>query len=269
MYALEVSRSGFYAWLKRPESHREIDKRRLTGLIRGVFKESRKTYGSARIHSLLIRRGIECGLNRVARLMRRAGLRPIPKKRFRPQTTDSKHSNPVAPNLLDQNFAMAKKPNEIFVSDITYIATDQGWLYLATTMDRCSRKIVGWAMSASLAATSVTSPLQMAIERRSPPPGLIHHSDRGVQYSSKEFRDFTRDHGIRLSMSRKGNCYDNAVMESFYHTLKTELVDRQRYRTRAEARASLFEYIEAFYNRQRLHSSLGYQSPAELELAAA
>jgi len=200
--------------------------------------------------------------------MKKHGLRPRLKKQFRVQTTDSNHDNPIAPNLLEQNFD-TDRPNQAWVSDITYIPTDEGWLYLATIMDLFSRAVIGWSMSASLKAISATAALRMAIERRSPPAGLIHHSDRGVQYTSAEYRDVLKDHGMISSMSRKGNCYDNAVAESFFHTLKTELVVHEHYRTRAEARASLFDYIEAFYNRQRLHSSLGYLSPVDFEAAAA
>lgn len=265
---LKVSRSGFYAWFDRPESDRAREDRRLTALIQGAFDESRRTYGSPRVHAVLQHREVRCGQNRVARLMKKHGLRPKLKKKFRVQTTDSNHDNPIAPNLLDQNFE-AERPNQIWVSDITYIPTDEGWLYLASTMDLFSRAVVGWSMSSSLKAISATASLRMAIERRLPAEGLIHHSDRGVQYTSDEFRKVLKDHGMVSSMSRKGNCYDNAVQESFFHTLKTELVVHEHYRTRAEARASIFEYIEAFYNRQRLHSSLGYLSPIDFEAAAA
>jgi len=267
--SLNVSRSGFYAWLSRIDSNRDAENRRLLALIRGVLDESRQTYGAPRVHAALTSRGVQCSLNRVARLMREAGLRPPKKRRFRPQTTDSNHNNPVAPNLLDQDFAMAERPNQVWVSDITYIPTAEGWLYLAATMDLCSRAIAGWSMSDSLAASSAAAALQMAIDKRSPSGGLIHHSDRGVQYTSDEFRRLAETHGLVLSMSRKGNCYDHAVMESFFHTLKTELVDRKTYDTRAEAKADVFEYIEAFYNRLRLHSSLGYRSPLEFEVDAA
>jgi len=265
---MRVSRSGFYTWLDRPESDRAREDRRLTALIQGAFAESRRTYGSPRVHAVLQQRDVCCGQNRVARLMKKQGLRPKLKKKFRVQTTDSNHDNPIAPNLLDQNFE-AEHPNQIWVSDITYIPTDEGWLYLASTMDLFSRAVVGWSMSSSLKAISATASLRMAIERRSPSAGLIHHSDRGVQYTSDEFRKVLKNHGMVSSMSRKGNCYDNAVKESFFHTLKTELVVHEHYRTRAEARASIFDYIEAFYNRQRLHSSLGYMSPVDFEAAAA
>lgn len=261
---LRVSRSGFYAWIGREEPERSREDRRLMGLIRGIFVESRGTYGVPRVHQTLRRRGIRCGKKRVARLMRRAGLRSKLRRRFRVKTTDSKHGLPIAPDLVGRDFR-TEQPNRIWVSDITYIPTDEGWLYLATTMDLFSRKIVGWSMFSSLRATIVVDALRMAIDRREPPDGLIHHSDRGVQYASAEFRGLLDTHGIAASMSRRGNCYDNAAKESFYHTLKTELVHHERYRTRDEARSSVFEYIEAFYNRVRLHSTLGYRSPVEFE----
>lgn len=261
---LEVSRSGFYAWLGRGESHRARDDRRLTALIVGIFDESRGTYGVPRVHQTLLQRGEPCGHNRVARLMQKAGLRSKTKRRFRVKTTDSKHNNPIAPDRLDQDFR-ASAANKIWVSDITYIPTDEGWLYLASTMDLFSRRIVGWSMSSTLHSSIVVDALLMAIDGRCPEVGVIHHSDRGVQYASAEFRAVLKAHGFVQSMSRKGNCYDNAAKESFYHTLKTELVNHERYRTRAEARASVFDYIEAFYNRQRIHSTLGYMSPEAFE----
>ncbi len=266
---LEISRSGFYAWVKRPESKRSVANRQLTALIQGLFGESRQTYGAPRIHHALRHGGVPCGLNRVARLMRQEEIRPALKAAFRVQTTDSNHDHPIAPNLLGQVFTAAR-PNEVWVSDITYIPTDEGWLYLSSTMDLFSRSIVGWSMSESMkTSASVSAALQMAIDQRAPEPGLIHHSDRGVQYAAGDFRKMLKDHGMVASMSRKGNCYDNAAKESFFHTLKNELVFREHYRTRDEARASLFDYIETFYNRTRLHSTLGYMSLADFEAAAA
>ncbi len=262
---LEVSRSGFYAWLGRDESDRAREDRRLTALIRGIFEDSRGIYGAPRVHQALRKRGVNCGENRVARLMKLAGLRSKTRRKFRVKTTNSKHGHPIAPDLLQQDFT-ASGPNLVWVSDITYIPTDEGWLYLASTMDLFSRIIAGWSMSSSLETTVVIDALQMAIDRRSPQAGLIHHSDRGVQYASDKYRKMLDAHGMECSMSRTGNCYDNAAKESFFHTLKTELVHHEHYRTRAEARASVFEYIEAFYNRQRLHSTLGYCSPVEFEL---
>jgi transposase InsO family protein len=198
--------------------------------------------------------------------MKAAGLRPKTRRKFRVKTTNSKHRYPIAPDLLDRDFS-ARGPNQAWVSDITYIPTDEGWLYLASTMDLFSRLIVGWSMSPTLKASFVTDALQMAIQRRRPQAGLIHHSDRGVQYASGEFRKVLAAEGIQCSMSRTGNCYDNAAKESFFHTLKTELVHHEHYHTRDQARASVFDYIEAFYNRQRIHSTLGYLSPAEFERA--
>jgi transposase InsO family protein len=263
---LEVSRSGFYAWLGREESDRACDDRRLTALIRDIFGESRGIYGIPRVHRTLRQRGVRCSRKRVARLMRLAGLRSKTKRRFRVKTTDSKHGHPIAPDRLQQDFN-ADGVNKVWLSDITYIPTDEGWLYLASVMDLFSRRIVGWSMAETLHAAIVIAALRMAIDRRRPEAGLIHHSDRGVQYASAEFRAELDAHGLVASMSRQGNCYDNAVKESFFHTLKTELVNHEQYRTRDQARASVFEYIEAFYNRQRLHSSLDYQSPDDFERA--
>lgn len=263
---LRVSRSGFYAWLGRPESDRARGNRELTNLIRGVFDESREIYGAPRVFRTLRHRGVLCGRHRVARLMRLAGLRSKTKLRFRVKTTDSNHSFPIAPDLLARNFRVDQM-NQAWVSDMTYIRTDEGWLYLAVTMDLFSRKVVGWSMAPSMHAAVVVDALRMAIHRRRPAPGLIHHSDRGSQYASEAFRSLLAESGLLASMSRKGNCYDNAAMESFFHSLKTELVNHEHYRSHDQARASLFEYIEVFYNRQRLHSTLDYQSPADFEAA--
>lgn len=260
---LEVSRSGFYAWLRRGESRRSRENRRLTELIREEHERSRRTYGSPRVHAALKTRGETCGVNRVAALMRRAGIRSKMTRKFR-RTTNSRHDHPIAANLLAQDFSTST-PNEVWASDITYIWTDEGWLYLASTMDLFSRMIVGWSMDSTMPASLVVDALNMAIDRRSPPAGMIHHSDRGVQYAAHAFQGVLDQHGIVCSMSGKGNCYDNAVKESFFHTLKTELCDHERYRTREQARASIFEYIEAFYNRQRIHSTLGYLSPFDFE----
>jgi transposase InsO family protein len=260
---LEVSRSGFYAWLERSEPNRELEDSRLTVLIREEHERSRRTYGAPRIHAALKKRGECCGLHRVERLMQEAGIRSKMRRKF-VRTTNSKHPHPIAPNLLDRQFSVSAA-NLVWVSDITYIWTDEGWLFLASTLDLYSRKVVGWAMSESMPASLVVSALVMAIDARSPSAGLLHHSDRGVQYAADAFQGLLEQNGITCSMSRKGNCYDNAVKESFFHTLKTELCDHEHYRTRAEARASVFEFIEVFYNRTRLHSTLGYCSPAEFE----
>ena len=260
---LEVSRSGFYAWLRRGESRRSRENRRLTALIRQEHEKSRQTYGSPRIHAALKAAGEKCGLNRVARLMREAGIRSKVRRKFK-RTTNSKHAHSIAENLVARE-SRPNGPNQVWASDITYIPTDEGWLYLASTMDLYSRLIVGWSMSSRMPASLVVDALRMAIDRRSPPAGMIHHSDRGVQYAADAFQGLLDQHGIRCSMSGKGNCYDNAVKESFFHTLKAELCDHERYRTREQARASLFEYVEVFYNRQRLHSTLGYLSPSVFE----
>ncbi len=261
---LEISRSGFYAWLKREPSERNKSDARILELIREVHKTNRGVYGAPRVHEALKAGGVECGRNRTARLMREDGLRSKTKKKFK-ATTNSKHSHPVAPNLLGQDFK-TQLPNAIWVSDITYIWTDEGWLYLATTMDLFSRGVVGWSMDSRMKSSLVVSALDMALKARKPMAGLIHHSDRGVQYAAKPFQELLNFNGIVCSMSRKGKCYENAVKESFYHSLKTEVVHHERYRTREEARASIFEYIESFYNRQRLHSTLGYKSPLQFEL---
>jgi transposase InsO family protein len=200
----------------------------------------------------------------VAKVMRLAGLRAKVKRKFVPRTTDSAHGQPIAPNVLDRQFA-AEAPNRKWAGDITYIPTDEGWLYLAGVIDLCSRRIVGWSMAEHMQTDLVADAMNMAIDRRQPGPGLLHHSDRGVQYASDDYQGLLGCHGIQISMSRKGNCWDNAVMESFWSTLKTELVHHEHYATRQEARQSIFEYIEVFYNRKRLHSSLGYVSPETFE----
>ena len=260
---LKVSRAGFYAWLRRGDSRRTLEDRRLTALIREEHEKSRATYGAPRIHAALKKRGETCGLHHVERLMRHAGIRSKMRPKF-VRTTSSNHPYPIAPNLLNRQFEVSAA-NQAWVSDLTYIATDEGWLFLATTLDLFSRKVVGWAMSEIMPASIVECALQMAIDSRSPAAGLLHHSDRGVQYAAHSFQDQLQRNGMVCSMSRTGNCYDNAVQESFFHTLKTELCDHEHYRTRDEARGSVFEYIEAFYNRTRLHSTLGYCAPAEFE----
>jgi len=260
---LEVSRSGFYTWLGRGASRRAGEDQRLLALIREEHERSRRTYGAPRIHAALKKRGEICGLHRVERLMQEAGIRSKVRRKFK-KTTDSNHDHRVAPNLLDQDFQVGA-PNRVWVSDITYIWTEEGWLYLPSTLDLFSRKVVGWAMSSCIDTALVIDALQMAIKSRAPSPGLLHHSDRGVQYAAYAFQGLLEQHGITPSMSGRGNCYDNAVKESFFHTLKTELCDHEHYQTRAQARSSVFEYIEIFYNRQRLHSTLDYCSPCEFE----
>ena len=260
---LEVSRSGFYAWLSRPPSSRAVEDEKLSGEIVEIHDDSRQIYGSPRVHAALRDRGYRCGRKRVARLMAQNGLRSKVRRKFR-NTTDSNHDLPVAPNLLGQNLEVMAT-DRVWVADITYVPTREGWLYLASIMDLASRSIVGWSMAATMKVELVLDALRMAIARRRPKPGLILHSARGSQYASRAYQEMLSEHGIRCSMSRRANCYDNAAKESFFHTLKTELVHHMDFETREEARASLFEYIEVFYNRQRLHSSIGYRSPADFE----
>jgi transposase InsO family protein len=261
---LAVSRSGYYAWLKRPTSSRKMADQELSQQIKEIHHHSRQTYGSPRIQAELAENGVNCGHNRVARLMRDEELWAKQKRKFKVTTTDSAHNYPVAPNLLNQDFT-ASRPNEKWLVDITYIPTAEGWLYLAVVMDLYSRRIVGWAMSDSLERHLVIVALHMALTMRQPPPGLLHHSDRGSQYASEDYQAWLTKYQIQGSMSRTGNCYDNAPMESFFATLKTELVHHCHYQTKAEAKTDIFEYIELFYNRFRRHSALHYQSPVNFE----
>jgi transposase InsO family protein len=260
---LEVSRAGYYASRLRPESARTKANGQLATEILEVFETNRKKYGSPRICLELRGRGQRVGRHRVARLMRRDGLVARKKRRFR-VTTQSKHMDPVARNVLARKFDV-KAPNRVWAGDITYLATAEGWLYLAVLLDLCSRTVVGWAMSEDLDTSLALAALRMALERRNPPTGLLHHSDRGVQYACESYRAALAANGLRRSMSRKGNCWDNAPTESFFSTLKTELVGGRVFPSRALARREVFEYIETFYNRTRRHSSLGYVSPAEFE----
>jgi putative transposase len=262
---LKVSRSGYYAWKVRPESARAKTDRELTRVIRRLHAESNGVYGSPKILDDLRDEGYQCGKHKVARLMRQVGLKGCPKRRFR-VTTKSNPKHPVAANLLKQDFS-ATRPNERWASDITYIATHQGWLYLAIVMDLYSRRIVGWSMSRWISRHLAIDALSMAIGARQLEPGgsLVHHSDRGAQYTSDDFRDELAKNGIESSMSARGNCYDNAVVESFFGLLKRERVNRVHYRTRDDARADIFDYIEHFYNRKRRHSYLGNVSPVVFE----
>lgn len=260
---LQVSRSGYYGWRNRDESRRAKENERLLVMIEAAHTKSKKTYGSPRIHRQLVKDGFTCSRGRVARLMRDAGIRAKQKRKF-VATTDSKHDLPVAENLLDRQFDV-DTPNTVWTADITYIPTDEGWLYLSAVMDLCSKGIAGWSMDERMKTDLVASALTMAYGRRNPGVGLLHHSDRGSQYASEDYQRLLEAYGMRASMSRKGDCWDNAPMESFFHTLKTELTHHRKYRTREEAKRDIFEYIEVFYNRQRLHSSLGYKSPAEFE----
>ena len=261
---LEVSRAGFYAWRKRPASAREIRREVLSAKIQVAYRANRCVYGSPRIRQALLAEGERVCENTVAKCMRELAIKARIKKKFVPRTTDSTHDYRVPGNLLDRQFA-CEAPNRKWVADITYIPTDEGWMYLAAVMDLCSRKIVGWSMADHMEAQLVTDALAMAIDRRNPGKGLLHHSDRGVQYACDDYRKVLDQAGMTLSMSGKGDCWDNAAMESLWSTIKTELVHHEHYPTRAAARASLFEYIEVFYNRKRLHSALGYLSPEAFE----
>ena len=259
-----MSRSGYYAWLRGRDSVRARQEAHLRLKIAAVHQQSRQTYGSPRITIELRAQGEQIGRHRVARLMRQAGLRGRQKRRYRVCTTDSRHAHPIAPNRL-ATLPTPTQPDRVWVSDLTYVPTDEGWLYVAGVLDRCSRCLVGWAMGATLDTAVPLAALLMALRRRQPGPGLIHHSDRGVQYASADYRSALAAHGLVASMSRKGNCYDNATMEAFWSSLKNELVHRRRFATRAEARTAIFDYIEGFYNRIRRHSALGYQSPLDYE----
>ena len=260
---LEVLRSAYYAWRKRPKSIRERENDQLLEKIKQIHSASRHLYGSPRITGELHDQGVVCGHNRVARLMRLNQIMAKTKRRFK-VTTHSGHKLPVAPNILDRRF-QAESPDRIWLSDITYIRTQQGWLYLAAILDVYSRQIVGWSMNAYLGQELVLGALRQALGRRQLSQGLIFHSDRGVQYASESVRALLTEREFIQSMSGKGNCYDNAMMESFFATLKKELVYFETYRTRAEAKQSIFEYIEVFYNRLRKHSALGYLSPVQFE----
>jgi putative transposase len=265
---LRVSRSGFYAWRRRTPSRRARRETELINKIRKVHQDSRGLYGYPRAHRALLIDGEAVSRNTVARLMRKAKIRAKRRKRYVPRTTDSRHQQPVADNLLQRDFA-APAPNRKWLADITYVPTDQGWLYVAAVLDTFSRKIVGWSMAEHMKTDLVTGALTMALEHRRPAGAkLLHHSDRGSQYASDDYQRLLERHGMTVSMSGCGDCYDNAMMESFWATLKCECVHQQRYPTREQARRAIFEYIEVFYNRKRLHSSLGYISPDTFEAAA-
>ena len=260
---LEVSRSGFYIWLRTPESERSRANRVLLTEMRIAFDRSRQTYGSPRLTVELNESGMSCSENRVARLMRLSGIRAVGKRKYR-VTTNSRHNHPVAENLLNRQFS-ANRPNSAWLSDITSIWTSEGWLYLAGVIDVHSRMLVGWSMSHRMTAELTLDALRQAIARREICPELMHHSDRGCQYAATEYQKLITETQMICSMSRKGNCWDNAPMESFFATLKAELVYRERFKTRQEAKAKIFEYIEVFYNRQRRHSTLGQKSPVDFE----
>jgi len=259
-----ASVSGFYAWLRAiPAVQNRVEaEAALRGHIGRIFAARRRVYGSPRVHAELRREGRRHSRRRVARLMREMGLAARRGRRPRPRTTDSRHDLLVAPNLLEQRFA-AEWPDTVWLADLSYLPTDEGWLYLAAIKDMATRQIVGWSMADHLRAGLCVDALVMALQRYRPPEGLIHHSDRGVQYAAEPYRQVLERHGITQSMSRRGNCLDNAPMESFFASLKTEQVHHARFRTREEAKAAVFDYIEVFYNRQRLHSALGYRTPFE------
>jgi transposase InsO family protein len=260
---LAVSRAGFYAWRRRPTAARTREDQVLAVAVAAIYAEHHGRYGSPRVRMELRDRGQRSGRKRIARLMRVQGLRARPRRRYR-TTTDSRHGLPVCPNLLARRFAVAQ-PNTAWVTDMTYLWTPQGWLYLAVIIDLFSRRVVGWSMSERIDRKLALDALRMALAQRHPQRGLIHHSDRGSQYASADYQRLLAKHGLRGSMSRRGDCWDNAVAESFFASLKLELVYQVQWRTRAEARTAIFEYLDYFYNRRRRHSSLGYLSPLEFE----
>ena len=260
---LKVSRSGYYAWRTRPVSAREMANRELANRIEAVYNDSDGTYGSPRIHSELQAQGVVCGKNRIARLMMLRSLRAKQHKRYR-ATTKRNRAHRAAPNLLKRNFT-ADRPNQIWLSDITYIPTQEGWLYLAAVLDLYARRIVGWAMAESMTSDLTLTALRMALRQRQPQLALLHHSDQGSQYTDGQYQALLKEYGIQVSMNGAGTWYDNAPMESFFGTLKSERVHHLVYRAHQEARTDLFQYIEGFYNLRRRHSSLGYLSPADYE----
>jgi putative transposase len=264
VHVLKVSRAGYYAWLGRPEGPRAVNRAGLVEQIRQVHRDSRSTYGSPRVYQALKQKGVACCENTVAKLMRREGIRAAGARRFVVRTTDSRHDHAVAENTLDRQFEPGEA-DRVWIGDVTYIATREGWLYLAAVLDLGSRRVVGWSTADHLRSELVERALSNALDHRRPSGPLLHHSDRGVQYACGDYQELIRGNTLDVSMSHKGDCYDNAVMESFFGTLKQELVHREDYPTREEARRSLFEYIEVFYNRQRLHSTLGYLSPVQYE----
>jgi putative transposase len=262
--ALEISSSGFLTHEQKDQRPRRRRDRELVALIEPIFQQSRRTYGSPRICLALRQAGQRCGKNRIGRLMRQQRWRAVQKRRFRPRTTDSRHALPIAANRLAQ-INEPTRPNQVWQSDITYIPTAQGWMYLAVTLDRFSRRVVGWQLKASLETPLVTEALARAQKQRRPRPGLLHHSDRGVQYASSACRALLATYQMEASMSRRANCYDNALVESFFATLKAECFSDQQPLTHQQARLMIFDYIETFYNPQRLHSALGFKSPVDFE----
>jgi putative transposase len=262
---LRVSPSGYYRWRRSSEGLRAREDRKLLVQIRAAFQQSRGRYGSPRVYRELKEQGVHCSKHRVERLMRKEGLQARPRRSFK-VTTRSAAGHPVAPNHLDRQFSVSCL-DTVWAGDITYLGTAEGWFYLAVLLDLCSRRVVGWACSDRITHELVLSALDMAVQQRRPSRGLLHHSDRGCQYTCADYQAELSRRGVQVSMSRRGNCYDNAVVESFFSTLKAELEGHDRYETRDQAQSELFEYIELFYNRQRRHSSLGYRSPAAFEKA--
>jgi len=263
--ALGVSRGGFYAWLTRPRSARARSNEELGAKVRASFLASDRTYGARRVWHDMLADGVSCSLHRIERLMRQQALKARPRRRRLPSDTGERSTNAISPNVLDRTF-QASSANRKWVADFTYIWTAEGWLYVAAVIDLFSRRVVGWSMSATMTAQLVTDALIMAIWRRGKPDALMHHSDRGSQYTSEQFQRLMADHGVICSMSRAGNCWDNAAMESFFSSLKTERTARKTYRTRDEAKADVFDYVERFYNVKRRHSTIGYISPMEFEM---
>jgi putative transposase len=266
--ALGVSRGGFYAWLTRPPSRRSRRNEELAGRVRTSFLQSDRTYGARRVWHDLLAEGVSCGLHRIERLMQVQGFRARPRRRRLPPDTGERSLAAVSSNVLDRQFE-AERPNQKWIADFTYVWTAEGWLYVAAVIDLFSRRVVGWSMSAGMTAQLVTDALVMAIWRRGKPDALLHHSDRGSQYTSEQFQRLMADNGVTCSMSRSGNVWDNAAMESFFSSLKTERTARKTYRTRDDAKADVFDYIECFYNPRRRHSTLGYLSPIDFEKQAA
>src|SRR5665647_1111311 len=264
---LGVSRGGFYAWLTRPRSQRSRSDEELGVRVRASFMASDRTYGARRVWHDMLAEGVSCGLHRIERLMRLQALKARPRRRRLPPDLGERQASAVAPNVLDRSFE-APAPNRKWIADFTYVWTAEGWLYVAAVVDLFSRRVVGWSMQTAMTAQLVTDALVMAIWRRGKPDALLHHSDRGSQYTSEQFQRLMADHGVVCSMSRSGDVWDNAAMESFFSSLKTERTARKIYRTRDEAKADVFDYIECFYNPKRRHSTIGYMSPMEFERQA-
>jgi len=262
---LEVSRSGYYGWRGRTPSRRQCEDARLTVEIRAAFEQSRRTYGRPRLTRALRERGHHHGEQRIGRLMGAAGLRARNRRRFRPQTTQSRHDGAISPNRLAKRLCAPSRRDEVWAVDLTYLPTTEGWLFLAVVLDLYSRRIVGWAFADSLPASLPLAALNMALRQRRPSRGLLHHSDRGSQYASAEYRNVLRAHGLEQSMSRTGNPYDNAAVESFFSTLKIECIRQMPLNSKRQTQARIFDYIESFYNRRRLHSALDYHSPVDFE----